>query len=243
MEKRILILLLVALATLATGCCGSEATPLPTATPAPPTLEPVEPTNTPGLPPRSPLSPDSPLSPVATPAPDARTGRIVMILPHEAFRDEEYIEPRAEFEARGYEVTVASSSLETATGMLGAEVQPDIPLGDVVVSEYDAVVFVGGGGAQEYWDDPEAHRIAREAVTQEKVLAAICIAPVTLARAGVLEGKEVTVFESGIAEVEAGGATYFQGSVVIDGLIITANGPAASAPFGEAIVDALAQPR
>ena len=34
------------------------------------------------------------------------------------------------------------------------------------------------------WDDPGAHRIAQEVVAQGKVLAAICIAPVTLARAG-----------------------------------------------------------
>ena len=175
--------------------------------------------------------------PTQPPAPAAK--QVVLIIAHEGFRDEEYTEPHAVLEDRGFQVTVASSSLETATGMLGAQVQPDILVSDIVVSDYAAIVFIGGPGAAEYWDDPTAHRIAQEAVAQGKVLAAICIAPVTLARAGVLQGKQATVFESATGEVEAGGAICTGESVVCDGLIITANGPGAARQFGETIATAL----
>ncbi len=164
---------------------------------------------------------------------------ILMIIAHQGFRDEEYQEPRQLFEARGATITVASSSLETAKGSLGAQVKPDLLLKNMTVSDYDAIVFIGGPGAQEYWNDPVAHAIVQEAVAQSKVLAAICIAPATLAKAGVLKGKNATVFSSEAEALKAGGANYTDASVERDGLIITANGPQAAARFAEEIAKAL----
>lgn len=216
----------------------TKAAPPPTPTEvAPPTATPQpEPTQAPteAAPPPTDTPPSEPTQP---PAPAVK--RVVLIIAHKDFRDEEYNEPRAVLESRGFQVTVASSSLETATGMLGAQVKPDILVNDIVVNDYAAIVFVGGVGAAEYWDNPTAHRIAQEAVAQGKVLAAICIAPVTLAKAGVLQGKRATVFASATSKVQAGGATCTGESVVRDGLIITANGPGAARQFGETIAAAL----
>ena len=116
------------------------------------------------------------------------------------------------------------------------EVQPDVVLGDVDAADYDAIVFVGG---YEYnRDDPEAQRIAQEAAAEGRLLAAICIAPITLAKAGVVEGKRVTA-SMGHNELREAGAVISSDDVERDGLIITANGPAASQEFGEAIAAAL----
>ncbi len=216
----------------------TPAPPIPTPAPATPTPLPPTPTPAPSTPIPKALTP-TPLPPTATPTPAAK--RVVLIIAHKGFRDEEYARPRAVFEAKGFQITVASSSLEMATGMLGARVKPDILVSDIAVGNYDAIVFVGGVGAKEYWDDPNAHRIAREAVGQGKVLAAICIAPATLARAGVLKGKRVTAFKGVIGEVRAGGATYTGADVERDGLIITAIGPQAAAKWGEEIVKALGE--
>lgn len=197
----------------------------------------------------TPVSPaQTPVSPAQTPVPPAQTPtpsvkRVVLIIAHENFADPEYTEPRAVFEAAGFEITVASSSLETATGGQGTQVQPDILVSDVAVGDYDAFVFVGGMGCMEYWDNPDAHRIAQDAVAEGKVLAAICAAPVILARAGMLEGKQATVansgWQEGVSELEAGGATYTGAAVERDGLIVTGNGPSASRQFGETIVTVL----
>jgi protease I len=178
-----------------------------------------------------------------TPSPEAAPtlqGKgILMIIAHRDFRDEEYKEPRQIFEVKGATITVASSSLEIAKGALGAQVKPDLLLKDVAMGDYDAIVFAGGPGAKEYWDDPVAHAVAQEAIAQGKVLAAICIAPATLAKAGVLQGKKATVFSSEKGTLKAGGANYTGASVERDGLIITANGPKAAAEFAEEIVEAL----
>ncbi len=177
----------------------------------------------------------------ATPSPVSLEGKkIVMIIAHQNFRDDEYQKPRQLFESRGAAVTVASSSLDTAEGMLGAEVKPDILLDDVKVETYDVILFVGGPGASQYWEDPTAHAIAREAVEKRRVLAAICLAPATLAKAGVLRDKKATVFSSAAGDLKAEGCIYTGQDVERDGLIITANGPDATDKFAEEIVKALA---
>ncbi len=166
--------------------------------------------------------------------------KILIIIASNGFRDEELQVPKGILEGEGAEVTLASSSLKESTGMLGATAKPDVLIGDVKASDYDAVIFVGGRGAQEYWNDSKAHEIARDTLEKGKLLGAICIAPVTLANAGVLEGKKATVFSSEVGKLQQKGATYTGAGVEVDGNIITAAGPPNAKEFGEAFVNALA---
>ncbi len=108
-------------------------------------------------------------------------------------------------------------------------------LEDVDVSQFEKVAFIGGPGAVNFINDSEAHRIARQTVEQGKKLGAICIAPTILARAGVLKGKQATVWDSGgeqAALIESEGASYTGENVTRDGDIVTANGPPAAEEFG-----------
>jgi len=170
---------------------------------------------------------------------DAAGKKVLMIIAEKDFRDEELKEPRRILEAAGMKVTLASTSLGKARGMLGYEVQPDVLLKDVKVEEYDAVVFVGGSGSSQYWNDALAHKIANEAYSQGKLVGAICIAPVTLANAGLLEGKKATVWPSEAGKLEAKGAEYTGRPVERDGRIITGSGPQAAEEFGRTLLSAL----
>jgi protease I len=167
------------------------------------------------------------------------TKRVVMIIAPDGFRDEELLEPKEILEKNGVAVTIASSTTNIAKGMLGAKIKPEITIQDLNIKDFDAVVFVGGVGAQVYWQDPTAHKIAKEAYSAGKVVAAICIAPVTLANAGLLNGKRATVWESEGAQLQAKGSKYTAEDVEKDGSIITANGPRAAGKFGKAILEAL----
>jgi protease I len=167
----------------------------------------------------------------------SKTKKVVMIIASSDFRDEEYQEPRALLEKAGYSITVASSSVAEAKGMFGLTVKPDILISKVNVDQYDAIVFVGGSGAEKYFDDPEAHRIAKEAVAKGKVLAAICIAPNILANAGLLKNKNATCFYP--KNIKDKGAKYVSKPVVQDGKIVTGSGPQASVEFGTTIVKLL----
>ena len=116
--------------------------------------------------------------------------------------------------------------------------QPDVLLSDVRAADYDAIVFVGGYPYDP--DVPEMHRVAREAIAEGKLVAGICNGVITLAKAGVLEGKRVTVLtDQPASELEEARAILTDALVEHDGLIITGNGPEASSQFGEAIVAAL----
>ncbi len=165
--------------------------------------------------------------------------KVLMIIASNQFRDEEYQKPRRILEAAGAQVTVASSSLREATGMLGLKVKPDILLQDARMEEYDAVVFVGGMGSTEYWDNPAAHSLARSAYEQGKLTTAICLAPMTLANAGLLKGKKATIWADVAQEFQTKGVVYTGKPVETDGRIITGSGPDAAEAFGKALVEAL----
>lgn len=157
----------------------------------------------------------------------------MVIAPNE-FRDEEYAHPREVLEGKGAEITVASRTTDESTGKFGAKVKPDISLDQVKVDDYDAVIFVGGNGSETYFDDERALSIAKEAHDKDKVTSAICIAPVILANAGVLEGKRATAWNHE-DDITGKGATYTGKPVEVDGNVITANGPEAARDFGKEI--------
>ena len=167
--------------------------------------------------------------------------KAVMIIAQSNFRDEELLKPKEVLEKNGVIVTVASSSLKESTGMLGAKVKPNILFTNINVADYDAVIFVGGSGASEYWDNPTAHKIANDANNAQKIVGAICIAPATLAKAGLLTNKKATTYSSTVNDIKSAGAKYTGADVERDGNIITASGPAAAEKFGETIVKALSE--
>ena len=106
------------------------------------------------------------------------------------------------------------------------------------------MVFIGGPGAPKYLDNEISYQIAKDAISQGKVLAAICISPTILAKAGVLSGKKATVWSSSLDKsaikiLEQNSVIYQKDSVVVDGKIITANGPAVAEQFGKKLVELL----
>jgi protease I len=159
-----------------------------------------------------------------------------LVIAEQFFRDEEYLQPKAVLEEAGVQVLTASTTTSEVLGKLGARVKPDLLISDLNLAEIDLLVFVGGGGAEQYFDDPVAHNGAKKMVDSGKLLGAICIAPVILARAGLLKGRKATVFIDGKDELRENGAIYTGKQVEVDGKIITANGPEAARLFGEELV-------
>ena len=162
-----------------------------------------------------------------------------MVVAAQGFRDEELFEPKEILERAGLEVKVASTNLSEAKGSQGAQIKPDILVQDINWKDFAAIVFIGGKGSIQYWDDPLAHRLIQEAYAGQRLVAAICIAPVTLARAGILKGKKATVWATEGEQLKDKGADYTARQVEKDGNIITANGPSAARQFGEEILKAL----
>ena len=165
--------------------------------------------------------------------------KVLMLIASSNFRDEEYLEPKALFIGAGAEVVTASSSMAVSTGMLGAEVKPDTVIDGISHAGYDAIILVGGTGASEYWGNQKVHSLLSEFNEEKKVIAAICIAPVTLAHAGLLKGKKATAWLSEKKVLFQMGVKYTGSEVETDGNIITGNGPQAARKFGEKVISAL----
>lgn len=164
---------------------------------------------------------------------------VALVIAERTFRDEEYQIPKQILEKSGHRVLTVSTSLNEAVGKLGMKVKPDILLKEIINREIDALIFVGGGGSSQYFEDRSAHQLARKVNEQGKIVGAICIAPVILAKAGLLKGKRATVFPDGVKELEKHGAVYTGALVEVDGKIITGSGPEAAEAFGNKLVSLL----
>jgi len=127
-----------------------------------------------------------------------------------------------------------------AEGKFGGKQLTQVAMRDANVGDYDRIAFIGGPGAKALANDPEAQDLARAFYDADKIVGAICIAPTILATAGLLKGKRATVWDSKSGTgpeskfiTEHGGHFIPRDPVVVDGRIVTGNGPDAAAEFGE----------
>lgn len=163
----------------------------------------------------------------------------VLIIASQNFRDEELFETQRSLDMMRVATVVASSRRGVIRGMLGGMAEATVLIQQLRVDDYDAIVFIGGAGAAEYFDNPVAWSIAREAARKGKVVAAICIAPTILANAGILTGVRATCFATERDRLTQAGAIFTGNPVERHRLIITARDPLAAGQFGRAIADAL----
>ena len=173
-----------------------------------------------------------------------RSRRVVIIIAFRDFRDAEYFIPKEVLEIVEIEVTTASNKKGVAIGADGGEVNVDLLVSDINLADFDGVVFVGGPGCLKNLDNEEVYKLLKQVVSEDKILASICISPVILAKAGVLKGKKATVWSSPLDKkavkiLKEKGVDYQAEPLVVDGNIITANGPAAVYKFGEAVIEGL----
>ncbi|MDD5098213.1 MAG: DJ-1/PfpI family protein [Candidatus Pacebacteria bacterium] len=170
--------------------------------------------------------------------------KALLIIANKNFRDEEYFIPKQILEKNGIETKTASNEKGIAVGTFGGEASPDLSLEEVNANNFDAIIFVGGSGAKTYLDNEISYDIARQAIQKNKILAAICIAPTILAKAGVLNKKKCTVWssnmdKSAIKTIKENGGEYTGKSVITDKNIITGENADFAEEFGQAILKVL----
>lgn len=165
---------------------------------------------------------------------------IVMVVAPKDFSQAEYGSLRGIFESVGMRVTVASSTLDeaiTEEGRFG--IKPDITVGQIIDHSVDAIIVIGGRGSNEYlWSDRELQQVLTGLYAQDKIVSAIGLSPVVLARAGLLEDKPATARPSqdAISELKMGGAEYRDEAVVVAGRIVTGPGPKATSQLAREIL-------
>lgn len=165
--------------------------------------------------------------------------RALIVIAQNGYQDKELAGTQDALLAAGFEVTVASKEAGPCVGKFGGTEEALLALREVDAVAYDVLAFIGGPGARELANDTEAILLARTRADSGKLLGAICIAPTILAAAGVLAGKNATVWDDGEGTQQqflmTHGATYTGEPVTVDGLIVTANGPDAAEEFGRTL--------
>jgi len=172
--------------------------------------------------------------------------KVLMVIAQKNFKDIEYFEPKEILQNNSISVVTASLQLVTATGSDGRQTNVDLAVSYLLadkarIAEYDAVIFIGGGGMAQLAQEAQFIELAQAFFQAHKIVAAICVAPVLLANAGILRNKKATVFpdQESIDALVNSGAEYDGGELVVDGNIVTASGPKAAYKFGLELVKIL----
>lgn len=164
----------------------------------------------------------------------------VLLVVAQQFRDKELVDTKEALQRNGFKCDIAAKDLHECVGADGLKIMPDKTLSESLdgISMYRAIAFIGGPGARAYFDDKEVHLLARTARDAGLLVGAVCIAPMILAKAGLLMHKKATAWDGDKQQSAYFGQNkinYTGEDVTVDDKIITGNGPAAATAFGERI--------
>ena len=141
----------------------------------------------------------------------------------------------------GIEVkTISIMENSFVTGAHNVQIKADETLSDLDINalEADAVVLPGGmPGAKNLNENSVVKETVLSFYRENKLVAAICAAPMVLGHKGYLQGKTAVCFPG--FEDELTGAVIASSRVVRDGRIITAAGMGVALPFGLELVAVL----
>lgn len=134
------------------------------------------------------------------------------------------------------EVVTAGVEKGICEGRSGIRVTPDTTLDEALAGPpFDAIVLPGGMPASmTLRDDARVTAALARAREEEKLIGAICAAPIALAAAGVLAGEHFTSYPSMEPDLPSEG--YRDDRVVISGRLVTSRGPGTAMDFAIELV-------
>jgi protease I len=165
--------------------------------------------------------------------------KALIVIPHDRFRDEEFTAVYNALKEAGQEITVASTHHTEAQGHFGLLVKPDVNIGFVGPRDYEAMIFIGGRGIEEFILDSATQDLIGTAHSEGCLVCAIGMAVELLAYSGILNDKKVTCDTGTIPLVESSGGYYSGGYVEVDGSVITASGIRAKDEFAQTLTEEL----
>lgn len=117
----------------------------------------------------------------------------------------------------------------------GVRLLPDAEWRNIEPDSFDVLVLPGGGGGTEVLSsDKSVIEAVQSFVRSGKIVGAICAAPLVLQKAGVLDGRKATCHPAVREELTS--ADLQDERVVVDGRIVTSQGPGTAFDFALEII-------
>jgi DJ-1 family protein len=152
----------------------------------------------------------------------------VAILAAPGFEEIELMAPLDILRRLNMDVVLAGVQSDKVVSTHEVTVSTDTMLDKLHADKLDALILPGGAGSWVLRDTPEVIHLVKKMHEAGKLVAAICAAPIVLAKAGLVKDRNVTAYpaQDVYRELnEAGAHIVKDENVVLDGNMLTANGP------------------
>lgn len=135
----------------------------------------------------------------------------------------------------GFQVVLAGLHSGPVESVRKVRIIPDATIDAMKVDDFDMIILPGGQpGTTNLGADIRVIRLLKDFSRGGKLIGAICAATTVLSQADLIRGKRVTAYPDYRDKLP--GAQYEESAVVIDGKIITSQGPGTAMAFALAIV-------
>lgn len=154
----------------------------------------------------------------------------------------EEIEAMATIDAlRRADIPVVAVAVDTTLlikGATGQTIMADSLLSDIDTADADWLIVPGGvPGAPNLHASKAVSDLLQAHSAKGGRIASICAGPaIVLAPLGILKGRNATCYPGLGDRIEAGGGSYVKEPVIIDGNLITSEGPGTTLKFAGAII-------
>lgn len=165
--------------------------------------------------------------------------KVLIAITHDGFRDEELEALLFALTEAGHTVSVGSTHHTEARGRFGKLIKPDVTMNYVEPRDYDALVFIGGHGMDEYVMDSSILRLVIMFHQERKIVAGIGLAVEVLVYAGLVSSKRVTCDPLTMSKVQDAGGYFTGHRTEWDANILTGSGYLAAEEFAQELVNGL----
>lgn len=159
----------------------------------------------------------------------------IAILVAPGFEEIEFSAPLDILRRLGFNVVTAGVQGTEVTGAHNLTVKTDTTLDLLDPTKLDGIILPGGPGSWILRDTPAVIDLIRTMNAAGKLVAAICAAPIALAKAGIIAGRPVSAYPDPAVFADLEKSHVTGDEVTVDGNIITAKGPAIALAFGYAL--------
>ncbi len=170
----------------------------------------------------------------------------VAILVANGFEEVEFTKPKEALEKEGARVEVVSPEKGKVKAWnkkeWGNEYNVDVSLDKANPEDYDALLLPGGVmNPDNLRTDVWATVFVKKFFESDKPVAAICHAPQLLIETGIVEGRELTSFESIKTDLKNAGGIWLDKEVVVDRGLVTSRKPDDIPAFNEKMIEEFAR--